>query len=89
MKESPHAEAGTRKPRASRFGRGGTQNMQTGHRWRMGWMVGCARKQERTRQAHEGAQVRLNGTTTGVLVSAGIPAGTLPGQDGSPPGRRR
>ena len=44
---------------------------------------------ENPRQAHEGAQVRLNGTTTGVLVSAGIPAGTLPGQDGSPPGRRR
>ena len=61
MKESPHAEAGTRKG----LGRGGTQNMQTGHRWRMGWTVGCARKQERTRQAHEGAQVRLtNGTTT-------------------------
>ena len=86
MKESPHAEAGTRKG----LGRGGTQNKQTGHRWRMGWTVGCARKQERTRQAHEGAQVRLtNGTTTGVLVFAGIPAGTLPGQDGSPPGRRR
>ena len=35
---------------------------------------------DRTRQAHEGAQVRLtNGTTTGVLVFAGIPADTLPG----------
>ena len=86
MKESPHAEAGTRKG----LGRGGTQTCkQDTGRWRMGWTVGCARKQERTRQAHEGAQVRLNGTTTGVLVSAGIPAGTLPGQDGSPPGRRR